>query len=290
MIQGSGVALVTPFKADGSVDLKSLEKLVNHVTKGGIEFLVALGTTAESATLTKEEKKDVLDCIKSSNSGNLPVVIGAGGNNTSEVVRQLEALDSSAYDAILSVAPYYNKPTQNGLIAHFKAVIDVSPVPVVLYNVPGRTSSNIDADTCIHLAEYSEKVIAVKEASGNMEQIMEIINRAPDHFSILSGDDNLTLSMIAMGAKGVVSVSGQLIPDTFSAMVTAAMNDEMGIARANHYKLFDLTRLLYVEGNPAGVKSGLQHIGICGAQVRLPLVKASQSLNSQISMAIEKLN
>lgn len=285
-IQGTGVALVTPFDNSGAVDYQALEKLVQYVSKGGVEFLVVLGTTAESVTLSADEKRKVLQKVKDSNTQNLPIVLGLGGNNTAQVVAELQSLDSNGLSAILSVAPYYNKPTQAGIEAHFKAIIDASPIPVILYNVPGRTSSNISASTCLKLAAYSEKVIAVKEASGNMNQIMEVIDNAPEHFVVLSGDDNLTLAMLAMGANGVISVSGQLMPRTFSDMVREGIAGQMESARQKHYSLFELTNLLFEEGNPAGVKAGLELKGICEPSVRLPLIEASSELKEKIALIV----
>ena len=220
--------------------------------------------------------------IQEKNQKKLPLVIGVGGNNTRAVVGQLERLDAASFDAVLSVAPYYNKPTQNGLQAHFTSVIDASPLPVILYNVPGRTSSNISAETCLNLARSSEKVIAVKEASGNLQQVMEILKDAPEHFSLLSGDDNLTFPMLALGASGVISVSGQLVPKLFSKMMRLALSGQMEEARSIHYKLFTLTDLLFQEGNPAGVKAGLSILGVCEKAVRLPLVPASDGLLEHI--------
>ena len=290
IISGTGVALITPFKENGSVDHAALEALLDHVTEGGVNFLVAMGTTAESATLDPEERMEVLQLIQEKNQKKLPLVIGVGGNNTRAVVGQLERLDAAAYDAVLSVAPYYNKPTQNGLQAHFTSVIEASPLPVILYNVPGRTSSNISAETCLNLACSSEKVIAVKEASGNLQQVMEILKDAPDHFSLLSGDDNLTFPMLALGASGVISVSGQLVPKLFSKMMRLALSGQMEAARSIHYKLFALTDLLFQEGNPAGVKAGLSILGVCEKAVRLPLVARSQDLHARIQKELEELN
>lgn len=288
--KGTGVALVTPFQADGSVDFTGLKKLVRHVTKGGVEFLVVLGTTAESATLSAEEKQLVIQTVLEENKEQLPVVLGVGGNHTAALVKQLESLDINGLSAILSVAPYYNKPTQAGIIAHFKALEAASPLPIILYNVPGRTSSNISAASCLALAHYSQKFIAVKEASGNMTQIMEILQAAPAHFSVLSGDDNLTLAMMALGARGVISVSGQLEPEIFSQMVRDMLYLRLEDARKKHFQLYQLTELLFAEGNPAGVKAALALKGICEPHVRLPLVPASESLTYSLSTALASLS
>lgn len=288
--KGTGVALVTPFLSNGSIDWNGLRNLIRHVTKGGVEFLVVLGTTAESATLSTDEKQQLIQAVLEENKGQLPVVLGVGGNNTAALVKQLETLDTTGISAILSVAPYYNKPTQAGIIAHFKALEAASPLPIILYNVPGRTSSNISAASCLELAHYSKRFIAVKEASGNMTQIMEILKGAPAHFSVLSGDDNLTLSMMALGARGVISVSGQLEPEIFSQMVRDLLYLRLDDARKKHFKLFRLTELLFAEGNPAGVKAALALKGICEPHVRLPLVPASPILTQELSSELASLN
>lgn len=288
--KGTGTALVTPFDQNGHVDHSALERLVDHVIEGGVEYLVVLGTTAESATLKDAEQKEVISTIINANNFRIPMVLGMGGNNTAALVQKLKQSDLSAFSSILSVAPYYNKPQQEGLYLHFKEVIDACPIPVILYNVPGRTSSNISADTCLRLAHDSEKVIAVKEASGDMGQIMQIVRQAPDHFSVLSGDDNLTLPMISVGAKGVISVSGQLVPKDFSRMVRAALRSEMDEARRLHYKLYELTECLFEEGNPAGVKAGLAELGICNEWVRLPLSAVSQDLKGRIANLLKRIS
>mgnify|MGYP002630838579 CR=1 FL=1 len=287
---GTGVALVTPFTSSGTVDKEGLFKLVEHCTQGGVDFLVAMGTTAESATLSKSEKEEVVGWIIEANTAKLPIVLGLGGNNTAAVIEELSNLNSEPFAAILSVAPYYNKPSQEGIFQHFKAIIDHSPLPVILYNVPGRTVSNISAETCLRLAHYSKKVIAVKEASGNVTQISRILNGKPAHFEVLSGDDNLTFPMLCMGAQGVISVSGQLACKAFSSMVEKTRMGHIEEARSIHFRLFELTELLFAEGNPAGVKSGLSHLGILNSGVRLPLVEATDSLSAQLVAAMRSAN
>ena len=286
--RGTGVALVTPFNEDRSIDFNGLERLVNHCTDGGVEYLVVMGTTGESATLKAEEKKQVLKHVQKVNNGKLPIVYGMGGNDTMAVVESINNTDFNGIDAILSVSPYYNKPTQEGIYQHYKTISKVSPVPIILYNVPGRTSSNISAETCLRLANDFENIIAVKEASGNMEQIMKIINERPDGFLVISGDDNLTLPMIASGGDGVVSVSGQGFPETFTDMVRKALNNEMEIARKQHYKLFEVTKMLFEEGNPGGIKEVLKAKGICQGFMRQPLWDISEDLKLRIRKEITK--
>jgi len=287
---GTGVALVTPFTQSGLPDRGGVFKLVDHCIQGGIDFLVAMGTTAESATLTKSEREEVLSWIIEANAGKLPIVLGVGGNNTAAVIEELVQLNPAPFSAILSVAPYYNKPSQEGIYQHFKAIIDCSPLPIILYNVPGRTVSNINADTCLRLAHYSEKVIAVKEASGNLTQISRILAGKPTHFQVLSGDDNLTFPMLCMGAQGVISVSGQLACQAFSTMVREAREGNLDAARIIHFQLFELTELLFAEGNPSGVKSALSQLGLMTPKVRLPLVEATDSLSAQLIAAMRSAN
>lgn len=287
-IKGTGVALVTPFDAQGKVDTEALAQLVNYVTEGGVEYLVILGTTGESVTLTKEEKKTVIETVRKANKGRLPMVLGVGGNDTAQVVYELKNTDLSDMSAILSVSPYYNKPTQAGIYAHYAAIASASRKPIILYNVPGRTASNIAADTVIRLANDFKNIVAVKEASGNMGQIMDIINRKPKDFVVLSGDDALTLPIMACGGEGVISVVGEAAPRKFSEMVRAAMANRMDEARKLHYELLEFTDLLFAEGNPAGVKAALAHFGVMNNHVRLPLVNASTELNDKIVATIKK--
>lgn len=280
--RGTGVALITPFKKDFSIDYDALEKLIHQVTRGGVNFLVALGTTAETPTLSIEEKKEVLDFIKKINAGNLPLVCGIGGNNTEEVIAQIHTLDLNGIEAILSVAPYYNKPTQEGLYQHFKAIAESTGTPVILYNVPGRTSSNLLPETVIRLASDFKNIIGIKEASGNITQCMELVQSRPDKFVILSGDDDLTLPQIALGMDGVISVAANCFAEDFSYMVNAALVNKFDRARDIHYKLLNGIRLLFKEGNPAGVKAVLNRMGVCENVLRLPLMPVSEKTNDGV--------
>tara|TARA_B100001059_G_C17838687_1_gene590226 strand:- start:8773 stop:9654 length:882 start_codon:yes stop_codon:yes gene_type:complete len=289
-INGTGVALVTPFNSDLSIDYNGLAALVNHCVDGNVDFLVVMGTTGESVTLSLEEKNTVLDCVKKANNNRLPIVLGIGGNNTDNVIQSFSSFDLSGVDAILSVSPAYNKPTQEGIYQHFKAVSEKSPLPIILYNVPGRTSSNLTTETTLRLAHDFDNIVAVKEASGDMEQIMEIIAKKPDDFLVLSGDDAITLPIILLGGKGVISVLGQALPNEFSSMVNFAIDGDVKSSNTIHYKILSFVKPLFAEGNPAGVKTLLNILGICLDEVRLPLVKSSKNLRKIISKELEKLN
>ena len=284
--KGTGVAIVTPFKADKSVDYDALERLVEHLVSNGIDYLVVQGTTGESVTLTKEEKKETLAFIQKINNGRIPVVLGIGGNCTATVVETLKTTDLTGVDAILSVSPYYNKPTQEGIYQHYKAIAEASPLPIILYNVPGRTSSNILASTTLRLARDFKNIIAVKEASGNLEQCMEIINNKPEGFLVISGDDALTLPIIASGGDGVISVIANAFPLGFSDMVRAALKADLHTAQKLHYKYFEMIHYLFVEGNPAGVKEALKILNITGDTVRLPLVNVGDMTYMKIKELI----
>jgi 4-hydroxy-tetrahydrodipicolinate synthase len=285
--QGTGVALVTPFQNDGSVDYNALEKVINHVIVGGVNYLVALGTTAETPTLTVEEKKAVLAFIIDKCNNRVPVVCGIGGNNTAEVIYQLQTYDLKGVAGILSVAPYYNKPTQEGMYQHFKAIAAATDKPIILYNVPGRTSSNIMPATAIKLANECKNIIAIKEASGNLVQCMELIQDKPEHFAILSGDDNLVVSQIAIGMEGVISVAANCYTRDFTQMVQLALDGNFAASRKLLYKLLPGIDLLFAEGNPAGVKCVLKQMGICENNVRLPLVDVSEATCKGISAFIQ---
>ncbi len=289
-ISGTGVALVTPFNSDLSIDFDALAALVNHCLDGNIDFLVVMGTTGESVTLSLKEKNRVLDCVKKANNKRLPIVLGIGGNNTNKVVESFSDFNLEGVDAILSVSPAYNKPTQEGIYQHFKVISEISPLPIILYNVPGRTSSNMTAETTLRLAHDFDNVIAVKEASGDMEQIMEIIAKKPDDFMVLSGDDAITLPIILLGGKGVISVLGQALPNEFSSMVNSAIDGDLKSSNKMHYKILSFVKPLFTEGNPAGVKTLLNLQGICKDFVRLPLVKSSEKLRSIISKELDKLD
>jgi 4-hydroxy-tetrahydrodipicolinate synthase len=280
---------VTPFAADGSLDRAALARLVNHSIDGGVDFLVALGTTGETATLTSDEKKQVLETVAETTNGRIPLVVGVGGNNTSAVCAQLEAGLPQGYTGVLSVSPYYNKPTQEGIYQHYKAVCGSTDAPVILYNVPGRTGSNVLANTVLRVAQDCPNAVAMKEASGNLEQAMAIIQSAPAGFDVLSGDDNLTLPLLACGAKGVISVSGQAYPRLFSGMVRDARAGRLEDAQRAHYDLFIFTQLLFAEGNPGGIKAALAHLGLCENVLRLPLVPVSAELNGQLRTLVAQL-
>ena len=288
--QGTGIALVTPFTLSGEVDYPALARLVNHCISGGVEFLVALGTTGETATLTSEEKSRIQESILSATAYRVPVVLGVGGNDTRAVCSTLEKGLLPGFSGVLSVSPYYNKPTQEGIYQHYKAVASSTDLPIILYNVPGRTGSNVTASTVLRLANDCANVVAMKEASGQMEQVMAIIQGAPEGFDVLSGDDNLTLPMLACGAQGVISVSGQAYPGLFSGMVREARANRMAEARKAHYALFEFTQSLFAEGNPGGIKEALKQLGVCESTLRLPLWPISQSLESTIKTQMEALS
>jgi len=281
-IKGTGVALVTPFNEDKSVDYKGLENLLNHVIDGGIDYLVLMGTTGESVTLSKGEKVAVVDFCKKINNSRIPVVLGIGGNNTMQVVEDIKSANLDGIDAILSVSPAYNKPSQEGIYQHYKMISGNCPLPIIVYNVPGRTASNISAETTVRMANDFENIVAVKEASGDMDQIMKIIKNKPSNFVVLSGDDGLTLPMIHMGAEGVISVIGQSHPKEYSDMVSFGLSGHKEIANQLHNKLYDFYVPLYAEGNPVGIKASLELLGICKSQVRLPLVEASDAIKNEL--------
>jgi 4-hydroxy-tetrahydrodipicolinate synthase len=278
--KGSGVALVTPFQSDGSIDFQALKQLVQLQIEGGTDFLVVQGTTGESPTLSQDEKRLVLDTVLEVNNGRLPVVYGIGGNNTAGLAALFQNLPSGV-DGILSVSPYYNKPIQKGIVAHFKQVASYTDLPIILYNVPGRTGSNMSVETTLELAELPN-VVAVKEASGNMEQIMDIIRQRKPGFGVLSGDDNLTMPLIAAGADGVISVVANAFPERFSQMVHASMANDLTLAKAAHYDLFNVTKMFFEEGNPGGVKVALAARGLMQETMRLPLYPVSEGLRTRI--------
>jgi len=271
VFEGTGVALVTPFR-DREVDREALAGMVDHVIEGGVDFIVALGTTGEAITLSREECGLVLHTIKRQTDGRVPLVAGLfGGNNTQRLCASFNDFDLEGYSAVMSSAPAYNKPPQEGLYQHYMAVAEASPLPIILYNVPGRTAANIEAETILRLADASSKFIAVKEASGDLVQAMHILKNKPDTFTVLSGDDPLTLPLLACGARGVISVIANAYPKPFSGMVRAALQGDWPTARKRHYALLDLYPWLFVDGNPAGVKAALETLGLCGKEVRLPL-------------------
>ncbi len=285
-LRGTGVALVTPFKEDGAVDVAALSSIVRHCQNGGVDYLVALGTTAESVTLSKEEKQTVLDAIVIANNGVLPLVVGVGGNNTRAVVQELKTMDLTDFCAILSVSPYYNKPTQEGIYQHFKAISDASPLPIIMYNVPGRTGSNMLPSTILRLAIDFENIVAVKEASGNMVQVKEILQNKPTDFMVLSGDDITALPTLLEGGDGVISVIGQGLPQEFSQMVRLGLEGKTKEAYVYHHLLQNGINLIFEEGNPAGIKAILELIDLGSANVRLPLVAASPELRKRIGLFV----
>jgi len=288
--QGTGVALVTPFNTDGSVDYNGLKNLINHLVEGGIDYLVSLGTTGETATMTKEEKKKVWAYTAEVNDNRLPLVAGIGGNNTLAVAEEMKSFDTNGYSAILSVSPYYNKPTQEGIYQHYKYLAEISPLDLMLYNVPGRTMSNMSPETTCRLAHDFKNIIATKEASGSFDQFNQIMRDKPEDFLLISGDDPVTLPMMALGASGIISVIGNALPKQFSDMVRLCMAGDFKGATPAHLSLVEFTRLAFAEGNPAGIKAALKQLGICGDTVRLPLVKASSSLEQAIALELEKLS
>ena len=273
--------MVTPFKQDYSIDLEALKNIVNYVIDNGADFLVVLGTTSEAPTLTADEKKLVISTILKINNGHLPVMLGMGGNNTQAVIEAVKAQDFTGIQGILSVVPYYNKPNQRGMKAHFEAIADASPVPVVVYNVPGRVGVNLQAATCVELAKHPN-IIAVKEASGNLQQIMEILRDKPSDFDVLSGDDGVTQPLMALGAKGVISVAANAYTEPFSRMMRAMMEGRTDEALRLHYAMLRMNQLIFADGNPAGIKCLMSHIGLCKNVLRLPLVTVNDKVEAEI--------
>lgn len=289
LFTGTGVALVTPFK-NGKIDFEGLERLINHNIDGGVEFLVSLGTTGESVTLNEGEQHRVLDYTVEITKGRIPVVAGFGGNNTAALVESIQNYHFKGIDGILSASPAYNKPTQEGIYQHYMAIEKVAPRPIIIYNVPGRTASNITAATTLRLANASSKFVAIKEASGNLAQCMQIVNgKKPSSFSVLSGDDNLTLPMLACGMDGLISVVGNAYPREYSDMVRAGLAGDFETARKLHYLLMDLVDLLFVDGNPAGIKYTLECLGICTQELRLPLVPVTENTQKAIQKIVTQL-
>jgi 4-hydroxy-tetrahydrodipicolinate synthase len=288
-IKGHGVALVTPFRADGSINYVALEAIVEHLIDGGVDYLVVLGTTAETATLSMEEKKALVAKVVEVNSGRLPLVLGIGGNNTQELLELMNSFDLSSFVALLSVAPYYNKPNQEGLYQHYSKIAAHAPLPVILYNVPSRTGVNIEPETVLRLATDCKNIVAVKEASGNFQQAHTLLKICPPEFVVLSGDDELSLPMILAGAHGVISVIGNALPEAYSNIIRLGLQRDVVEAYALQYLLLDIIRMIYVEGNPTGVKVLMNVLGLCENQLRLPLVAASPDLSSRLKAAWDKL-
>jgi 4-hydroxy-tetrahydrodipicolinate synthase len=284
---GTGVALVTPFKKDFSVDIEALQRIVNFSIDGGVEYLVVMGTTAENATLTQAEKELVIKTVIDTNKGRLPLVLGVGGNNTMQIVEELKTGNFSAFEAILSVSPYYNKPTQEGIYQHFKAIAEASPIPVILYNVPGRTSSNMLPATVVRLANDFSNVVAIKEAAGDMAQALQLLKNAPKDFLIISGDDMIALPIVLAGGAGVISVIGQGFPKEFSEMIRLGLNRKVNEAFKTQYFLSDCIDMIFEQGNPAGIKQVFQALGIADNTVRLPLVAVDDSLAERLNKFVE---
>ncbi|KQB37210.1 4-hydroxy-tetrahydrodipicolinate synthase [Flavobacterium aquidurense] len=280
---GTGVALVTPFKKDFSIDIEALQRIVNFSIDGGVEYLVVMGTTAENATLTQAEKELVITTVIDVNKGRLPLVLGVGGNNTMQIVEELKTGDFSAFEAILSVSPYYNKPTQEGIYQHFKAIAEASPIPVILYNVPGRTASNMLPSTVIRLANEFSNIVAIKEAAGDMAQALQLIKNAPKHFLVISGDDMIALPIVLAGGAGVISVIGQGFPKEFTEMIRLGLNKKVSEAFKTQYFLSDCIDMIFEQGNPAGIKQVFQALGIAENTVRLPLVSVDDSLAERLN-------
>ncbi|MCR5645494.1 MAG: 4-hydroxy-tetrahydrodipicolinate synthase [Bacteroidales bacterium] len=281
IFKGTGIALITPFNEDKSIDYASLERIVNHVIDNGADFLVALGTTSEAPTLTNEEKKQVVDTILKTNAQRLPVLLGMGGNNTQAVIEAIQSQDFTGIQGILSVVPYYNKPNQRGMKAHFEAIANASPVPVILYNVPGRVGVNLQAATCVELAQHPN-IVAVKEASGNLQQIMEILRDKPTDFDVLSGDDGITQPLMALGATGVISVAANAYTKPFSRMMRAMKEGHTDEALKLHYAMMRMNQLIFADGNPAGIKCLMSQMGLCKNVLRLPLVPVNEKVEADI--------
>ena len=288
--KGTGVALVTPFNENGKVDYNGLQKLVEFQINNGTNYLVVQGTTGESVTLTNDEKIAVLDYIIEINAGKLPILLGVGGNSTSDVCDKINFFSGHKIDGFLSVSPYYNKPSQQGIYEHFKSISNSTSLPIIIYNVPGRTSSNITADTTVQLAKDFKNIVGIKEASGNLEQIMTIILKKPDNFLVISGDDALTLGHILVGGDGVISVIANAFPKRFSTMVNAALNENLDLAKEKHYELLEIIHYLFVDGNPAGIKYLLKLINICSDYVRLPLVGVTEETSKKLYSLIASID
>lgn len=289
-LTGTGIALITPFNKNGNIDFNSLEKLVDYAIKGGVDYLVCMGTTGETPTLTKNEKNEVVSAIRSANSNRLPLVLGIGGNNTAALKDEFSQTDLSPFTAILSSSPNYNKPNQEGIYQHYKTLAENTDADIILYNVPGRTGSNIEPATTLRLAGDFKNIIAIKEASPNYIQSTEILKQKPSGFKVISGDDEFGLPMTLAGGSGTISVIAQGLPALYSEMIQLALKRKVDEAYRLHYKLMDITRSIYVEGNPTGIKCLLSHLGICKPYTRLPLVAASSGLSQKIKTLLETLN
>ena len=288
--RGTGVAIVTPFKSSGDVDFEAYERMINHVIEGGVDYIVALGTTGETPTLSKQEKVKFIEFSVNKIGGRVPLVAGIGGNNTSEVVQTIQSMPLNGVSGILSVSPYYNKPQQEGIYLHFKAIAEASPVPVILYTVPGRTGSNIAAATTIRLAMDFPNIAGIKEASGNLDQIYQVLKQRPENFLVISGDDGMTLPMLAAGADGVISVVANGYPKEFSSMVNYCLKGDFARGREVHFQLIELINALFQDGSPGGIKALLEMKGLCQNIVRLPVVPVNQTTRDLIKYLAEKID
>ncbi|MAQ31927.1 MAG: 4-hydroxy-tetrahydrodipicolinate synthase [Flavobacteriales bacterium] len=287
-LKGTGVALITPFNRDNSIDFDSLKKLINHLIKNQIDYLVVMGTTGESAVLTFDEQNEVINYVKKIVNNRLPIIVGIGGNDTIQVVNKIKSFDFNGIEAILSVCPYYNKPSQSGIFAHYSKLSKVSPVDIILYNVPSRTSVNMSVETVVSLAENCQNIVGIKEASGNIEQCMDLFSSCPDDFMIISGDDKMTFPIMLLGGVGVISVQAMALPSLFSKMVQSTLSGNIDLARKCHYELLKSVDLFYVNGNPSGIKEALYQLKICSSnQVRLPLVPMNAQYASKLNFQIQ---
>lgn len=286
---GTGVAVVTPFHRQRNVNFTSLVNIVEHVISGGVDYIVCLGTTSEVVTLSFQEQMAILECMVDQVDNRVPIVLGMGGNNTTELVDKISKLDLTGVSALLSVAPYYNKPSQKGIYEHFKAISEASPIPIILYNVPGRTSSNISADTCLQLANDFSNIIGIKEASGNFAQCMEIIAKKPKNFQVISGEDALTMPLMSVGMTGIISVTANAFPKEVSTMINLCLKGDYKKAKDIHYKLLNFTHAIFEEGNPAGIKAALEILQLSQNYLRLPLVKVSKPLYNKIENLINEI-
>jgi len=287
--RGTGVAIVTPFHKQKNVDFTALGNIIENIIKNGVDYIVCLGTTSEAATLTEQESMAVLDYAIDAVNSRVPIVLGVGGNNTTEIVDRISKTDFTGVSAILSVAPYYNKPSQKGIYEHFKAIAEVSSLPIILYNVPGRTSSNISAETCLQLANDFPNIVGIKEASGNFEQCMEIISKKPKNFQVISGEDALALPLISAGMTGVISVTANAFPKEVSSMINLCLKGDFKKAREIHYKLLPFSNAIFEEGSPSGIKAALEIMGISQNHLRLPLVKINKPLYNKIEAIINDI-
>lgn len=288
-LKGTGVALVTPFNADLTIDFDGLTKLVNHQIENGTNYLVIMGTTGESPTISASEKRNIIDHVTKINNGKLPLILGIGGNDTLKVAEQIKNENLDGISAILSVSPYYNKPNQNGIFNHYTFLADNSPLPIILYNVPGRTGSNISTETTLKLAQHPN-ILGTKEASGNFVQCMDIINQKPENFSVISGDDAFTLPFLSFGMDGVISVIANAYPKLFSTMVKNGLNNNFTEAQIQHYKLLDAMNLIFADGSPGGIKVILEKLGICQSFLRMPLSPVSETVKNQLLTANDAIN